>query len=48
VYVLTGFGVGRATVVLLCSLFPVSATFYIESSISFSSIDLRQNGYRLW
>jgi hypothetical protein len=48
VYVLTGFGVGRTTVVLLCSLFPVSATFYIESSVSFSSVDLWQNGYRLW
>lgn len=35
---------GRATLVLLCSLFPVSATFYIESSTNFSSVDLQQNG----
>ena len=36
---------GRATLVLLCSLFPVSATFYIESfSANLSSVDLQQNG----
>jgi len=45
VYVFTGFGVVRGTLVLLCSLFLVSATFYIESfSTNFSSVDLQQNG----
>lgn len=44
-YVLTGFGVGRATLVLLFSLFPVSATFHIEPfSTNFSSVDFQQSG----
>ena len=44
-HVLTRFGVGRAPLVLLCSLFPTSATFYIASfSSNFSSVDLEQYG----
>jgi hypothetical protein len=46
--VLNEFGVGRAALVLLCSLFPVTATSYIARfSSNFGSAELQQLVCRL-
>lgn len=49
-YVLTGFGVGRAALVLLCSLFPVSALLFTLSPSLLTSVVLIYSKmvYRSW